>query len=133
MKNLTFVFEWRQLAEPLLEGAKTWTQTRDFKVGAAAAEKGLQAKYPVVLVPGIVSTGLESWSTSPEYRQYFRKRLWGTTTMIRAVLTERDKWMAALMLDPETGLDPPGAKVRAAQGLDAGMCTLDTSCKLLTS
>lgn len=41
--------------------------------------------------------------------------------MVRAVLTERDKWMAALMLDPDTGLDPPGVKVRAAQGLDAGM------------
>lgn len=25
--------------------------------------------------------------------------------------------MAALMLDPETGLDPPGVKIRAAQGL----------------
>ncbi|KAG8987079.1 hypothetical protein FRB90_003616, partial [Tulasnella sp. 427] len=119
MKNLTFAFEWRQLAEPLLEGARTWTQTRDFSVGTEAAEKGLKAKYPVILIPGIVSTGLESWSTSPEYRQYFRKRLWGTTTMVRAVLTERDKWMAALMLDPETGLDPPGVKVRAAQGLDA--------------
>ncbi|KAG8898286.1 hypothetical protein FRB99_007546 [Tulasnella sp. 403] len=81
--------------------------------------KGLQARYPVVLVPGIVSTGLESWSTSPEYRHYFRKRLWGTTTMIRAVVTERDRWIAALMLDPETGLDPPGVKVRPAQGLDA--------------
>lgn len=46
--------------------------------------------------------------------------------MVRAVLTERDKWMAALMLDPETGLDPPGAKVRAAQGLDAGMCIFRT-------
>lgn len=46
--------------------------------------------------------------------------------MVRAVLTERDKWMAALMLDPETGLDPPGAKVRAAQGLDAGMSIFRT-------
>jgi phospholipid:diacylglycerol acyltransferase len=27
--------------------------------------------------------------------------------------------MAALMLDPETGLDPPGVKIRAAQGIDA--------------
>ena len=63
--------------------------------------------------------GLESWTTSPEYRAYFRKRLWGTTTMVRAVLTDRERWIAALMLDPETGLDPPGIKVRAAQGLDA--------------
>jgi phospholipid:diacylglycerol acyltransferase len=27
--------------------------------------------------------------------------------------------MAALMLDPETGLDPPGVRIRAAQGIDA--------------
>ena len=27
--------------------------------------------------------------------------------------------MAALMLDPTTGLDPPGVKVRAAEGIDA--------------
>ena len=27
--------------------------------------------------------------------------------------------MAGLMLDPVTGLDPPGVKVRAAEGLDA--------------
>ena len=40
--------------------------------------------------------------------------------MIRAVLTERDKWIAALSLDPVTGLDPsPSIKIRAAQGIDA--------------
>lgn len=46
--------------------------------------------------------------------------------MIKAVVTERDKWIAALMIDPETGLDPPGVKVRAAQGLDAGNGTCIT-------
>lgn len=39
--------------------------------------------------------------------------------MISQVTFNRDKWMAALMLDPETGLDPPDAKVRAAEGIDA--------------
>lgn len=40
--------------------------------------------------------------------------------MIRAVVTERDKWIRALSLDPVTGLDPsPDIKVRAAQGIDA--------------
>ena len=36
--------------------------------------------------------------------------------MVRAI-QDADKWMAALMLDPDTGLDPPGVKIRAAQGL----------------
>lgn len=33
----------------------------------------------------------------------------------------REKWLEAIGLDPETGLDPPGYKVRAAQGLDAAV------------
>jgi phospholipid:diacylglycerol acyltransferase len=37
--------------------------------------------------------------------------------MIRAVVSEKTKWIRALSLDPITGLDPPGVKVRAAQGL----------------
>ena len=39
--------------------------------------------------------------------------------MISQVTFNRDKWITALMLDPTTGLDPPGAKVRAAEGIDA--------------
>ncbi|KDQ11270.1 hypothetical protein BOTBODRAFT_35570 [Botryobasidium botryosum FD-172 SS1] len=112
-------FEWWQLTEKVLAPAKSWLENRDFKVGEALAEEGLSAHHPIIIVPGIISTGLESWSTSPEYRHYFRKRLWGTATMIRAVVTEREKWVAALTLDHETGLDPPGIKVRAAQGIDA--------------
>lgn len=33
----------------------------------------------------------------------------------------REKWLEALSIDAETGLDPPGYKVRAAQGLDAAV------------
>ncbi len=39
--------------------------------------------------------------------------------MISQVTFNRDKWISALMLDPVTGLDPPGVKVRAAEGIDA--------------
>lgn len=38
--------------------------------------------------------------------------------MFRAIVTRKEQWIAAMMLDPETGLDPPGYKVRAAEGLD---------------
>jgi hypothetical protein len=34
-------------------------------------------------------------------------------------LMRRRQWLAAMMLDPVTGLDPPGVKVRAAEGIDA--------------
>jgi hypothetical protein len=36
-------------------------------------------------------------------------------------LRSRERWLQALSIDPETGLDPPGYKVRAAQGLDAAV------------
>src|SRR5262245_4392466 len=39
--------------------------------------------------------------------------------MISQVTFNKDKWISAMMLDPITGLDPPGVKVRAAQGIDA--------------
>ncbi|KAI8052830.1 Lecithin:cholesterol acyltransferase-domain-containing protein [Syncephalis plumigaleata] len=88
-----------------------------FEPGATMArEEGLKAKYPVVLIPGIISTGLESWSTSICSGKYFRHRMWGTITMFRAVLLDKDCWTEHMRLDPETGLDPPNVKLRAAQG-----------------
>lgn len=39
--------------------------------------------------------------------------------MLSQVTFNREKWMNSLLLDPVTGLDPPGAKVRAAEGIDA--------------
>ncbi|CAD6570996.1 MAG: hypothetical protein TREMPRED_000090, partial [Tremellales sp. Tagirdzhanova-0007] len=103
-----------------LQGARKALSNRDFTVGELLLSKhALEKQHPVILVPGIVSTGLESWSTENVARGFFRKRLWGTSTMIRAVVTNKERWLQALSIDPETGLDPPGFKVRAAQGLDA--------------
>ena len=39
--------------------------------------------------------------------------------MITQVTFNREKWIAAMMLDPDTGLDPPNVKVRAAEGINA--------------
>ncbi|KAF9935480.1 hypothetical protein BGZ65_003364 [Modicella reniformis] len=81
---------------------------------------GYKPKYPVTMIPGIISTGLESWSTTHNCSQkYFRKRMWGTTTMFKAVLLDKDCWITNMRLDPDTGLDPEGVRLRAAQGLEA--------------
>lgn len=72
----------------------------------------------MILIPGIISSGLESWSTKPEAAPFFRKRIWASTTMLRAIISSKDTWVAAMSLDPETGLDQGGYKVRAAQGAD---------------
>jgi phospholipid:diacylglycerol acyltransferase len=71
------------------------------------------------MIPGVISTGLESWGTEEESRQYFRRRLWGSWTMMRALVLDKAGWKKHIMLDKETGMDPPGIKLRAAQGFDA--------------
>jgi phospholipid:diacylglycerol acyltransferase len=71
------------------------------------------------MIPGVISTGLESWGTEEASRQYFRKRLWGSWTMMRALVLDKAGWKKHIMLDKDTGLDPPGIKLRAAQGFDA--------------
>jgi phospholipid:diacylglycerol acyltransferase len=71
------------------------------------------------MIPGVISTGLESWGTAEKSRQYFRKRLWGSWSMMRALVLDKASWKNHIMLDKRTGLDPPGIKLRAAQGFDA--------------
>ncbi|KAJ9297789.1 hypothetical protein DTO271G3_4010 [Paecilomyces variotii] len=90
-----------------------------FSVGLQLQAQGIRAKHPVIMVPGVISTGLESWGTNDESRQYFRKRLWGSWSMMRALVMDKAGWKNHIMLDKETGLDPPGIKLRAAQGFDA--------------
>ncbi|KAI5295963.1 Protein kinase C-like 1 [Ascosphaera acerosa] len=92
-----------------------------FAVGLYLQSQGLRAKFPVVMIPGVISTGLESWGTDEASRPYFRKRLWGSWTMMRALVLDKQLWKRHLMLDKETGLDPAGTgvKLRAAAGFDA--------------
>ncbi|KAF4301576.1 phospholipid:diacylglycerol acyltransferase [Botryosphaeria dothidea] len=91
-----------------------------FAVGLHARSQGIEASHPVIMIPGVISTGLESWSTVEASRQYFRKRLWGSWTMMRALVMDKAGWKKHIMLDKNTGLDPPGGiKLRAAQGFDA--------------
>ncbi|KAK0713843.1 Lecithin:cholesterol/phospholipid:diacylglycerol acyltransferase [Lasiosphaeria miniovina] len=71
------------------------------------------------MIPGVISTGLESWGTSNISRPYFRKRLWGSWSMMRALVMEKEVWKKHIMLNKRTGLDPPDIKLRAAQGFDA--------------
>lgn len=61
----------------LVEGARKALESRDFTVGdELLATYALKKEHPVVLIPGIVSTGLESWGTDMVARGFFRKRLW---------------------------------------------------------
>ena len=90
-----------------------------FAVGLHLQSQGIKALHPVIMVPGVISTGLESWGTDQASRPYFRKRLWGSWSMMRALVLDKPGWKKHIMLDKITGLDPPGIKLRAAQGFDA--------------
>lgn len=83
----------------------------------------LTEKYNVVLVPGVISTGIESWSINDEgdcpSTPHFRKRLWGSFYMLKTMVLDKACWLKHIKLDPETGLDPPNIKLRASMGFDA--------------
>jgi phospholipid:diacylglycerol acyltransferase len=101
-------------------GERALVESHDaFSVGLKIRSEGLSAHHPIVMVPGVISTGLESWGTSNASLPYFRKRLWGSWSMMRALVLDKETWKAHIMLDKQTGLDPPGIKLRAAQGFDA--------------
>mmetsp|Transcript_14287 Transcript_14287/g.33921 ORF Transcript_14287/g.33921 Transcript_14287/m.33921 type:complete len:815 (-) Transcript_14287:815-3259(-) len=84
----------------------------------AARVHNLTALHPVVMLPGIISTGLEMWAGHDCARSYFRQRLWGTLSMIKLFMLDRDCWLRHMALGVD-GADPPGIKVRPAQGFEA--------------
>ncbi|ATZ47219.1 Bclro1 [Botrytis cinerea B05.10] len=106
-------------ARDLANGEREAVNYDSFSVGLHLKSQGILAKHPVVMVPGVISTGLESWGTTNASRPYFRKRLWGSWNMMRALVADKEGWKRHIMLDKRTGLDPPGIKLRAAQGFDA--------------
>lgn len=126
--------DWRDLIplgfQLILDGSDTPSKNElkgsaeSFSVGKRMKkEYDLKPKYNVVMVPGVISTGLESWGVSEEgdcpSLPHFRKRLWGSFYMLRTMFLDKACWLKHIKLDPESGLDPPGIKVRASSGFDA--------------
>lgn len=104
----------------LVNGERDLLDSYDaFSVGLKVKSEGLGVNHSIIMIPGVISTGLESWGTANVSRQYFRKRLWGSWSMMRALVLDKENWKRHIMLDEKTGLDPPGFKLRAAQGFDA--------------
>lgn len=94
-----------------------------FSVGKRMRKEGLESKYNVVMVPGVISTAIESWGTTEDGDcpsiSHFRKRMWGSFYMLRTMVLDKTCWLKHIKLDPETGLDPPNIKLRASQGFDS--------------
>jgi len=87
--------------------------------GYKLRKEGASAKYPLIMVPGFVTSGLEVWGGDDCAKKYFRARLWAAVGMVESVMTQRDCWKAHMSLDPLTGLDPDGIRIRAASGFEA--------------
>lgn len=74
--------------------------------GFQLAKEGARGQYPVVMIPGFVTSGLEVWGGKECARNYFRQRMWGGVGSARQLLMERDCVLQHLALDPLTGGDP---------------------------
>lgn len=106
------------------KGTELHGSAESFSVGKRMKKvHNLTEKYNVVLVPGVISTGIESWSINDEgdcpSTPHFRKRLWGSYYMLKTMVLDKACWLKHIKLDPVTGLDPPNIKLRASLGFDA--------------
>mmetsp|Transcript_65680 Transcript_65680/g.108975 ORF Transcript_65680/g.108975 Transcript_65680/m.108975 type:complete len:690 (-) Transcript_65680:73-2142(-) len=95
------------------------------RVGVRMARNGANVHHPVVMIPGIVTTGLEVWDGEQCLKSYFRQRIWGQITMFQSMLSDPDCWLRHLALNASTGLDPlqrphmnRSIRVRPAQGFE---------------
>ncbi|OMJ18441.1 Phospholipid:diacylglycerol acyltransferase [Smittium culicis] len=94
--------------EGLFEPAKTLKKTQSLK-----------PKHSVVMIPGVFTSGLENWCTEGCLNGFFRNRIWGSMTMFKAILLDKQCWFKHMLLDDETGLDPENIRIRATKGLEA--------------
>lgn len=127
-----YVGDWKELLPSSVSGLIADFQfdntqadlTESFAVGKQLRkEMNLTDKHPIIIVPGVISTGIESWGLYKDdecdSEPHFRKRLWGSFYMLKNMVMDKACWLKHVKLDPETGLDPPNYKLRAAQGFES--------------
>lgn len=107
------------LVKPFTTAVPSSQDEENRSPGKQLKKKGASAHFPVIMIPGVTSTGLEIWEGRKCAKSLFRQRLWGTLTMLRTLLMDKECWIEHLRLDPRTGSDPDGIRLRAAQGLEA--------------
>lgn len=109
---------WIQSFNQSLPSINSVTQTR-IRPGFQLAQKGAKVTYPVVMVPGFVTSALEVWQGKECAKQLFRQRVWGGVSMVQHFLMDRHCIMEHIALDPMTGKDPDNIRVRAVSGFEA--------------
>jgi len=86
--------------------------------GFRLAKEGAHAKYPIIMIPGFVTSGLELWEGQECAKHLFRQRIWGAVETFPPFFNTQC-WKNHLSLDPLTGMDPQGIRLRPAQGFEA--------------
>lgn len=116
---------YNETVQPLLDlGISTFNGTKHeteekSRIGYQLRLQNATAKYPVVMIPGFVTSGLELWQGRPCFKKHFRQRIWGSSSMAKAFFADRQCWRQHLALDPKSGMDPENIRVRSAQGFEA--------------
>ena len=85
--------------------------------GYKLKKRGAVAKYPIVIVPGFVTSGLELWEGEDCAKKHFRQRFWGSISMARTFFADRECWRRHLSLDPYTGGDPALCSTACCSGI----------------
>jgi phospholipid:diacylglycerol acyltransferase len=87
--------------------------------GKVLASQGARAKYPVVLIPGFLTSGLDLWAGEECAEKHERQKVWGSLSVfLQTFATDMKCYVKHLALDPFTGGDPENIKIRASAGFD---------------
>ena len=97
----------------------TYYTRQSQRPGYQLYQEGARVHFPVVIIPGFVTSGLEVWTARECAKKYFRQRIWTGIDSARALFTDKNCWREHVALDPFTGKDPEGIRLRAAQGFSA--------------
>lgn len=66
----------------------------------------------MVLIFGVILIGFEFWGMFNELLFYFWKWFWGSWSMMRVLVMDKENWKRYIMLDYIIGLDLLGIKLR---------------------
>lgn len=110
---------------PSMEAPTFKAEVRE-RVGVRMSSRGAKVHSPVLMIPGIITTALEVWDGEDCIRSYFRQRIWGSTSMMRSIMSDPSCWARHLALNSTTGLDPlqgphfnRSIRVRPSQGFES--------------
>ncbi|CAF1357973.1 unnamed protein product [Adineta steineri] len=75
-----------------------------------------QPSMPIIIIPGIISTGLELWQGTECAKGKFRHRFWTSMQMVDNIGRDHQCWLKHISLNLSTWMDPEGIRLRPVLG-----------------